>query len=437
MKSTNDNVIVYGLGYVGLTLSIVLAENGYNVFGYDTDKNKIRYLKKNKSYLYEKNIDKRLKHIKKNNNISYLNNIHKIKSKYHIICVGTPINKQKKPINNYIQNVLKDLVKCIKKNDCIILRSTVPIGFTRKTVIKYIYNQIKFKPCIDYNICFAPERTVEGKALEELINNPQLIAGYSDKCLEVGVNFFNKFSNKIITLDNLESAEIAKLIDNSYRDNIFAFSNQISLICDEFKLDTIDIIKKCNSDYPRNNIPLPSPGVGGACLTKDPYILVSNLKKDKAKTNLIIQSRRTNELTLKNFVKKISSKLKLIKNPQILVCGIAFKGYPENSDMRFSTSLDIINQLKQNKKNKIFIYDPIISKRELTKLNYEIINITKTKRKFHTIIFANNHNSFKNLEIDYLNSLLVSPKLLCDCWGLLKDNNFNFYKKFKLFWSGL
>ena len=126
----------------------------------------------------------------------------------------------------------------------------------------------------------------------------------------------------------------------------------------------------------------------------------------------------------------------MIKNPQILVCGIAFKGYPENSDMRFSTSLDIINQLKQNKKNKIFIYDPIISKRELTKLNYEIINITKTKRKFHTIIFANNHNSFKNLEIDYLNSLLVSPKLLCDCWGLLKDNNFNFYKNLNYFGVG-
>lgn len=434
--SNENTVIVYGLGYVGLTLSIILAENGYKVFGYDTDKSKIKSLNKNKSYLHEKNIDKRLQVIKNNKDISYYSDLKNIKAKFHVICVGTPINKNKKPKKEYIENVLRDLSKRLNKNDCIILRSTVPIGFTRKVVIKYLSDKLDYNPLIDYNICFAPERTIEGKALEELINNPQLISGYSQRCLEAGINFFNKFSSKIITLENLESAEIAKLIDNSYRDTIFAFSNQISMICDEFKLDTIDILNKCNSDYSRNNIPLPSPGVGGACLTKDPYILVSSSKSPKTNTDLLLQSRKTNEITLINLVNKILFKLKNVKNPDILICGIAFKGYPENSDIRFSTSLDMIQKLSKRSKIKIHLYDPIIPKKELLELKYNYINLKKTNKKFHAIIFANNHESFKGIEVEYLYKLLNSPKLICDCWGVLKNNNFSFYEDLNYFGVG-
>lgn len=435
--NNNSTVIVYGLGYVGLTLSIVLAENGYRVIGYDTDKSKINFLNKSISYLHEKNIDKRLKLIKKNNKIIYLSSLKNKKAKYHIICVGTPIGKNKKPLSDAVNQVMFDLCNQISKGDCVILRSTVPVGFTRNKIVKNIFDKTKYKAGKDYYICFAPERTIEGKALDELTNNPQIISGFSNQCTQEGVKFFNKFSNKIITLENLESAEIAKLIDNSYRDNIFAFSNLISMICDEYKLDAIDILKKCNSDYSRNNIPLPSPGVGGACLTKDPYILISSTKNKNINADLILNSRKVNETTIRYQVDKILKNIKNIKNPSLLVCGIAFKGNPENSDVRFSTTIDIINQLKKRKKDlTIYVYDSVISKKEIKKLGYKYLDLNKINKKLNGIIIANNHNSFKNIEIEEIYKNLREPKLLCDCWGLLKGNNFNFYKDLNYFGVG-
>jgi len=432
------NVIVYGLGYVGLTLSIILAEKGFKVYGYDTDKNKINSLKKNKSYLHEKNISKKLTAINKKKDIIYINEINKkICAKYHVICVGTPLNKNKKPILSAVNNVLKDLCQIISKNDCIILRSTVPIGFTNNNVINKISQLKGYLPSKDYNICFAPERTVEGKALVELINNPQIIAGYSKKCLQTGINFFKNFTKKIILMKNLESAETAKLIDNTYRDNIFAFSNQISLICDKLGLDTLDIIKKCNLDYPRNNIPLPSPGVGGACLTKDPYILISSSNKKNINSNLILESRKTNNRVLDNLVKKIMNKLKQVTNPKILISGIAFKGYPENSDTRFSTSIDMIKKIKKlNNNAKIYVYDSIINKKSIEDLGYDYLNLYKTKKKLHAIILANNHKSFASIDLKKIEPLLLSPKLFCDCWGMLKNKNIKNFDKINYFGVG-
>ena len=303
MRITED-VHVYGLGYVGLTLSIILAENGYNVTGIDKDVNKIKLLNKNKSYLHERNLEKRLLGIIKKNAL-FLTKLKKHPAQYHIICVATPINKNKIPITKNLFNVASDICINLKKGDCIIIRSTVPIGFTRK-IIKFITDKTKLSVGEDFYICHAPERTIEGNALEELISNPQILGGYSNKCLEKGLNFFKKINDKIILVKNLESAEIAKLIDNSYRDTVFAFSNEISEICERYNLDAIDIIKKCNSDYKRNNIPLPSPGVGGACLTKDPHILSYSASKKNYRSKLIISSRSVNKksinlLTKKNF----------------------------------------------------------------------------------------------------------------------------------------
>ena len=139
----NNGVSIYGLGYVGLTLSIVLAEHGYNVNGIDIDKSKISLLNRNKSYLHEKNIISRLKNIKKKKLVSFSKENRSDFNKYQIICIGTPINyKTKKPIINSIQKSINPIIKNIKNNQVIILRSTVPLGFTKK----YIVDQIQKKP---------------------------------------------------------------------------------------------------------------------------------------------------------------------------------------------------------------------------------------------------------------------------------------------------
>ena len=228
-KIENNGVSVYGLGYVGLTLAIVLAEHGYFVKGLDVDSNKISMLKRNLSYLHEKNIVSRLKNIREKKLITFHSELKNDTNKYIIICIGTPINyRTKKPIIKSIQKSLNPILNNIKENQTLILRSTVPIGFTKKYIVNQIHKKSSLKVGKNIFVCFAPERTIEGKALEELKTNPQIIGGYSEKCIQNGIFFFQRINHKIITVGNLESAETAKLIDNSYRDTTFAFSNEIA-----------------------------------------------------------------------------------------------------------------------------------------------------------------------------------------------------------------
>ena len=437
MQDQKISVSVYGLGYVGLTLSIVLAEEGFKVYGIDNDRNKIKLLNKNKSFLHENNIEDRLNFISKHRDIKYIDKSDNIPSNFHIIAVGTPINKNKLPIVKSIENVLRSIVKNLKKNDCIILRSTVPVGFTKNFIIKKISKITKLKPGIDYNICFAPERTIEGKALEELKTNPQIIGGFSEKCLSKGINFFRNITDKIIKVKNLETAEIAKLIDNSYRDTVFAYSNEISMICDKYSINTNEVISACNSDYHRNNIPFPSPGVGGACLSKDPHILIHSAKQKNYNARVIKSSRQTNELSVKQIGNKILKKINKIKKPKILICGLAFKGVPENSDYRNSTTIDLIDYLNQkNKKINIFVYDPVISKKEILKLNYSFFDLHSNSKKFNSIIFANNHPSFSNYKVEDLFKKLSFPYSICDCWNVLQNTNIKSHKEIDYYGVG-
>ena len=114
---------------------------------------------------------------------------------------------------------------------------------------------------------------IEGNAIVELQDLPQVVSGFSKKSLQKVTAFFNKISRKVVKVKNLEGAEMVKLLNNSFRDLSFAFSNQIAMICDQHGLNTNEVINAANKGYPRNQIPLASPGVGGPCLTKDPYIL--------------------------------------------------------------------------------------------------------------------------------------------------------------------
>tara|TARA_A100001015_G_scaffold286440_1_gene355113 strand:+ start:6652 stop:7959 length:1308 start_codon:yes stop_codon:yes gene_type:complete len=419
-------VSVYGLGYVGLTLSIVLAEHDFFVIGFEKDKTKKIMLKKNKMYLHETNIESRYAKQYKKNFILDDENKNKLRSKIHVITVGTPIDKLKNLIVAPFEKILTSISNNLKKDDLLIVRSTVPIGFCNEFIIPFIKKKTNYNPGIDYNIVFAPERTIEGKALDELISNPQIIGGYSSKCNEAGSNFFRKFCNNISLVKNLESAEMCKLVDNTFRDVSFSYANEISILADKYSVDVHEIIDTCNRNYIRNNIPRPSPGVGGPCLIKDPYIMALSARKKKFETVLISTARKVNEKTIKHNVEKIIKHLPYPKkNHKFLFCGIAFKGNPETNDIRDSTTVDLIKNLKKKLKNvKIYAHDFIVSNKELKKLGYIPFNIQKDKNEIDAIIVANNHKGYSFVDF---NDLLKRNKtqLIFDGWKLLYNQRFD------------
>jgi len=436
-KEENFNVIaneitVIGMGYVGLTLSVVLAETGFKVIGFDKNKNLINKLNKKKIPFYEKDLDK---YIDKNINkkLFFRSNFKKVNSSIYVISVGTPIKKNKKPSLENL-NKATDLVgKNLKKGNLVILRSTLPVGITRNKIIPILEKNSGLRAGKDFSVSFAPERTAEGIALKELKENPQIIGGFDEKSSEKTANFFNTFTHSLVHVSSLEAAEFCKLIDNSYRDHRFAFINQFIKFAEKMNIDLSQIVKSVNHGYSRNDIPSPSPGVGGPCLSKDPYILSSSLENKKVSPSLIKLSRKTNESIVPYLHKKINFALKKIKkninNSKIFIVGMSFKGNPETSDVRNSSSIELLKKLK-SKKNNICVYDPYIkfNIKLFKELKTNVVSIKSGFQNADAVIIMTNNRSFHELaNLKYLNSM-NKPSIFLDTWHIFEPIELKQYK---------
>ena len=269
-------------------------------------------------------------------------------------------DSNKLPELEFLSNSCFEIGKKIKQGNLVILRSTVPIG-TSRNLVKTILEEVSNLKCgFDFHLSFAPERTAEGKAIKELRSLPQIIGGFNKDSLEATAALFRDLTPMIVKVDSLEAAEMAKLINNSFRDYVFAFSNQCAKIANEFNIDIFKTIKAANDGYVRDPIPYPSPGVGGPCLTKDPFILASAAIKKDINGEIFKNSRLVNESMFSFVFEKIKLQVKNIGKDlnkcNILICGLAFKGYPETSDLRNSTAIEIANIFK-GKVNKLFGYE--------------------------------------------------------------------------------
>jgi nucleotide sugar dehydrogenase len=268
-----NKICVFGLGYVGQTLAIALAESGFHVLGIEKNKKIVNKLKKYESNIYEPEINKKIKKI-------IINKKFIIKNKFikndicntYIITVGTPLKKNRLINVSMIKKVSNDIARFLKDGDLVILRSTVKLKTTENIVIP-ILNKSKKK----YYISFCPERTIEGHALKELKYLPQIIGSLDYRSFFLSQNIFNKITKKIIRIKNIVTAEMIKLVDNVQRDIKFSISNEIAMLCDSFNISAYEVIKFGKLQYPRTNLYFPGP-VGGPCLEKDTYILSESFR---------------------------------------------------------------------------------------------------------------------------------------------------------------
>jgi nucleotide sugar dehydrogenase len=346
IEKFRDQVVIVGLGYVGLTVAVALAEVGLRVTGVDSNDEKISQLQSGKSPLYETGIEEIiLNRIGKNLvfQTSLPNNPQGLgQSTYYLICLPTPLDIYTKNMDlTYLDNFSKDLVSALKQGDCIVLRSTTPLG-TGRRLVREIEEIRQWRVGSDFYFVQAPERTVEGDALREIRELPQIIAGATPACLDRGIKLFGDISKVTVSVSSLEAAEMIKIAGNAYRDFSFAFANQLSEVAREHNVDIDEVISKSNLNYPRSTIPLPSPGVGGPCLTKDPY-LFGLIGKKESDSNPILSARIYNESVPKQLVDFLRSKIE--KKESGLVLGLAFKGSPPTDDMRNSTNVEIAHEL--------------------------------------------------------------------------------------------
>lgn len=426
-----DHNVVYrhacilGMGYVGLTLAMVLADDGFQVTGVDPNSKVLEALRHKRAPFFEQGLQPLVERYF-NKGFNLLSELGDSSFDIYVVAVGTPVSDAGVPVMDDINAVLKQIAKVLKFNDLVILRSTVPPRTCRDVAIPILEKISGLKAGKEFHFVFAPERTVQGKALEELRLLPQIIGGYTSECVNAATQFFNVFSPTIVKVDSLEASEMVKLLNNSFRDVSFGYANQIGQLCEALNVDTVAVINAANEGYMRNPLPLPSPGVGGSCLQKDPYILIDSAKCRGIDLSLVREARKSNE----NMIQFVGDKVetffdehKLARNSKIFILGVAFKGNPETSDIRASSSIDTIQYLKSNKFDNILVYDPVASRETLDEAGLKSVDsIEDGFRGSHVVLIMNNHPSYLNFNLFKLSSLMQKPGMFFDAWHLFQQN---------------
>ena len=428
-SDTKEKTIgILGLGHVGLTLGLTIADAGFSVRGFDIKADVREKIASGKAHFSEKGLDDLL-HKNLGSTFTVVDALNdKTRCDIYIVTVGTPLDADKHADYGFIRSAGEDIGAIIKKGDLVILRSTVPLGTTRDVVTPIIEKVSGLKRG-EFSIAFAPERTVEGNALYELRALPQIVGGLDERSTDITEALFKTFTDTVVRMHSLEEAEMVKLVNNTYRETVFSFANEISMIARKWGMDTKKVIESANAGYLRSNVPLPSPGVGGYCLTKDAYLLMESAEAKGVKPHLIHQARYVTAYILDSIGKEIEDFVrehhKEKKEVRIAILGFAFKGKPATSDTRGSTTPVLMKRLRSLPvKVKIVGYDPAVHEGKIVEMGADPVgSIEEAVRGSHIVIIMNNNPAFANLPHEHVSGA-DGKVMLYDTWGLHHKDHF-------------
>jgi UDP-N-acetyl-D-mannosaminuronic acid dehydrogenase len=364
-----QKILFFGVGRIGLPTALMSSNKHNIVIGYDINKKLISELKKGIIRFNEKNIETLLRNKIKKKLILFSNKF--IPSDVYIITVPTPIKKNNTSDLSYVYACIKKIISSLKKNDLIILESTLPIGTTNK--IKNLIDNKKPLLKNNYFLSYCPERILPGKTISELSKNPRIIGGINNKSIILSKNFYKSFLNVDYYETDSKTAEMIKLSENSFRDVNIAFSNELFRIAKHNNIKIKDVISGANL-HPRVNILTPGLGVGGHCIPVDPYFLIENYKD---KFSIISNARKLNNkqpLFVYNLIISYlnSLNIKNYKNLNIGILGISYKS--NTDDTRESPALEFLKILKEKKFKNIFFHDPFNRDISIKSIQYKKLN---------------------------------------------------------------
>ena len=418
-------VCIFGQGYVGLTLALVMADVGFNVIGTEIRKEILAHLKTGRAHFHEPGLEGLIYKMKISGRLNFKMNLsHTDNPTVFIITVGTPLGNDGKVDLSSIKNVSEEIARNLKPGDLIVMRSTVRPGTTRQIVIPILNTA-----GVSYDIAFCPERTLEGQALPELRRLPQIVGSASPNARARAAQLFNFITPTVVQVSSLEAAEIIKLVDNTQRDVQFAFANEVARICDAIGISAREVIESGKLGYPRTNLPLPGP-VGGPCLSKDPHILAEGLQEFGLKPEITIVARKTNERlpeeTVAEIKRVLTAKSCLPDHPLITLAGMAFKGRPQIDDLRGTMARPILEALRcAFPMGNFRVFDPVIPA-DILKSEFGLDSVATISEAFegaNLVVLANNHPCFASIGVEQLAKRMASPGLIYDYWNNFIEQN--------------
>jgi len=412
IKEKKAIIAILGLGRVGLPLSSVLANSGFNVLGIDVDSKRLDSIRNSICPFFDPALEENLKKSISSGNLSVSNTIIDVNVDVIILTVGTPTSQEGSMDYSQLYTALNEITSNDLSNKMIILRSTLPPKTTQDIIIPFLENKTNLKCGEDFALAVCPERILEGKAIKEIYDLPEIIGGINEISNHIAKELFSGInSKKDILFTSVTGAELAKLFTNIYRYNIFALANEFAIWAEHYGVDGNEIIKIANHNYDRCNIPLPG-FAGGPCLSKDSTFLANNIPF----ASIVSASWKLNESIPQHIIENLKKLSGSLFSKKITVLGISFKA--GSDDLRNSPSVklvDILNNLGAN----VIVHDPYVK------------NTTDVEMAFKSpelIIIATNHKEFKN----YKDIMIKSPaSLIYDVWGMFQKDDFKNIKYIK------
>lgn len=384
-------VVMIGLGYIGLPTAALIASKQVNVFGVDINESVVNTINQGKIHIVEPELDSAVENAVAQ---GYLKAGTKPKeANTYLIVVPTPFKDKNVPDISFVEAATKGIIPLLKEGDLYIIESTSPVGTTEK-MMELIHEH---RPELEgkLHIAYCPERVLPGNVMYELVHNDRVIGGVDEKSTQKAIAFYANYVQGDLHPTNSRTAEMCKLVENSSRDVQIAFANELSLICHKANIDVWELIKLANK-HPRVNILQPGSGVGGHCIAVDPYFIVADFPKE---SQIIGKAREINNYKsywcaeqVKNA--KLQFQLDHGRKPRIALMGLAFK--PNIDDLRESPAKYIAQKVLQDAQDEeYYIVEPNIAEHKVFKLT----NHDDAVAKADIVVFLVAHNEFKTLTI--------------------------------------
>ena len=403
---------IIGLGYVGLPLAIEFVNAGYKVVGIDVDENKINSIKNGNNYIKDVD-DDFLKNAVNNNNLTATSKFNIVSELDAIsICVPTPLNKEKNPDISFIVSVMEDIKNYIHPNMIIILESTTYPGSTRELILPYIEKEDLILG-ENISLCFSPERIDPGNKKYNTSNTPKIIGGLTKQCSKVAKKLYSKIIDEIIIVSTPETAEMVKLLENTFRAVNIGLANEVAIMCEKLGVNAWEVINAAATKPFGFMKFTPGPGLGGHCIPIDPYYLSWKLKTLDYDARFIKLAGQINAQMPKHVVDLISFGLnkskKALSGSKILIIGVSYK--KDVNDCRESPALDIIELLKKNGSD-VNYYDPFVPNLSNHKINLKsmkTLDASKIK-SFDACAIITDHSDIEYNIISQNSSLIIDTR---------------------------
>ena len=410
MDKQKQKIVVLGLGYIGLPTASMLATKGHKVLGVEINAETVKIINSGNIHIVEPDLDILVRSAVNSGNLKASLTVEEADT--FILAVPTPFKaidgNPKAPDISYVEVATRSIAPFLQPGNLIILESTSPVGTTER--IRDIVSEVRpyLSPSASSPapvfIAHCPERVLPGHIIRELVDNDRIIGGIDRASAEKAKDLYKTFCNGEIFLTDSKTAELAKLVENSYRDVNIAFANELSMICDRLGINVWELIELANR-HPRVNILKPGPGVGGHCIAVDPWFIVSAAPEV---ANLIRTARLVNDSKPHWVVEKVRAKAERFNNPIIGCLGLTFKANID--DLRESPALGITRELIKGGVGTVLACEPNVE--EVDGIQLRTLDVVLSEADI--VLLLVDHDEFKAIP-----NASLADKIVIDTRGIL------------------